>query len=41
MWYIAQTFVYAGSIFGVSAYMNSKFGEIRTILTGNKLMTDE
>ena len=41
LWYIAQTFVYAGSIFGVSAYMNSKFGEIRTILTGNNLMTDE
>lgn len=41
LWYIAQTFVYAGSIFGVSAYMNSKFGEIRSILTDNKLMTDE
>lgn len=41
LWYIAQTFVYAGSIFGVSAYMNSKFGEIRTILTSNNLATDE
>lgn len=41
LWYIAQTFVYAGSIFGVSAYMNSKFGEIRSILTNNNLATDE
>lgn len=41
LWYIAQTFVYAGSIFGVSAYMNSKFGEIRTMLTNNNIITDE
>ena len=41
LWYIAQTFVYAGSIFGVSAYMNLKFGELRTILVDNNIMTDE
>lgn len=41
LWYIAQTFVYAGSIFGVSAYMNSKFGEIRTMLTNNNINIDE
>lgn len=41
LWYIAQTFVYAGSIFGVQAYVSSKFGEIRSILTNNKMMTDE
>lgn len=41
LWYIAQTFVYAGSVFGVSAYMNTKFGEIRTILSNNNVTVDE
>jgi len=33
LWYVSQTLVYAGSIFGVSAYVNTKFGEIKTFLT--------
>lgn len=41
LWYIAQTFVYAGSVFGVSAYINTKFGEIRTILSNNNVTVDE
>lgn len=41
LWYIAQTFVYAGSIFGVSAYVNTKFGELRTILSSNDVMLNE
>lgn len=32
LWYVSQTLVYAGSIFGVSAYVNTKFGEIKTFL---------
>lgn len=33
LWYVSQTLVYAGSIFGVGLYINSKFGEIRNYLT--------
>lgn len=29
LWYVAQTLVYAGSIFGVTVYVNSKFGEFK------------
>ena len=29
LWYVAQTIVYAGSIFGVSIYIKSKFDEIQ------------
>lgn len=29
LWYVAQTIVYAGSIFGVSIYIKSKFEEIQ------------
>ena len=36
LWYVSQTLIYAGSIFGVSAYVNTKFGEIKTFLTNNK-----
>lgn len=27
LWYVAQTLVYAGSVFGVSVYIRSKMGE--------------
>ena len=40
LWYIAQTFVYAGSIFGVSAYVNTKVGEIRAMLTDNGIVNN-
>lgn len=29
LWYVAQCLVYAGSIFGVTVYMSSKFGDLR------------
>lgn len=29
LWYVAQTIVYAGSIFGVSIYIKSKFDEMQ------------
>ncbi|MCH3994278.1 MAG: hypothetical protein LKE54_04375 [Prevotella sp.] len=29
LWYVAQTLVYAGSIFGVSIYIHSKMGDIQ------------
>lgn len=32
LWYVGQCLVYAGSVFGVRAYMSSKYGEIKTYL---------
>ena len=32
LWYVSQTLVYAGSIFGVTTYINVKFGEIKSFL---------
>lgn len=32
LWYVSQTLIYAGSIFGVTAYINTKFGEIKTYI---------
>lgn len=29
LWYFAQTLIYAGSIFGVSSYINAKFEEFK------------
>ena len=29
LWYVAQTLVYSGSIFGVTVYVNSKFGDFK------------
>ena len=29
LWYVSQTLVYAGSIFGVGIYVHSKWGEVR------------
>jgi hypothetical protein len=28
LWYFAQTLVYAGSIFGITIYVNGKFSDI-------------
>ena len=33
--YVAQTLVYAGSIFGVSIYIHSKWGEVKDYLDEN------
>lgn len=32
LWYVAQTMVYAGSIFGVSIYVSTKMGEIKSMI---------
>ena len=29
LWYVSQTLVYAGSIFGVGIYVQSKWGEVK------------
>ena len=29
LWYVAQALVYAGSVFGVSVYIHTKFGEVK------------
>lgn len=29
LWYFAQTLIYAGSIFGVSSYINGKFEQLK------------
>lgn len=36
LWYVAQTLIYSGSIFGVSVYVQTKVAEIRSELTGKK-----
>jgi len=35
LWFAAQCFVYAGSIFGVAMVINYKFGEIKKIINKN------
>lgn len=36
LWYVGQTLIYSGSIFGVSVYVQTKVAEIRNeILGGN------
>lgn len=35
LWYVAQTLVYSGSIFGVSVYINSKIGEVKNFVDQN------
>lgn len=32
LWYVAQTLVYAGSIFGVTMYIHSKWGEVKNYI---------
>lgn len=29
LWYVAQCLVYAGSVFGVTVYVSSKFGDVK------------
>ena len=36
LWYVAQTLIYSGSIFGVSVYVQTKVAEIRSELLGKK-----
>ena len=32
LWYVSQTLVYAGSIFGVGIYIQSKWGDVRNYI---------
>ena len=32
LWYVSQTLVYAGSIFGVGIYVQSKWGEVKNYI---------
>ncbi len=32
LWYVSQTLVYAGSIFGVGIYISNKYGEVRNYI---------
>lgn len=32
LWYVAQCLVYAGSIFGVTMYIHSKWGEVKNYI---------
>ena len=32
LWYVGQCLVYAGSVFGIKAYINSKYGDIKTFV---------
>ena len=34
--YVAQTLIYAGSIFGVTMYWNGKYGELRSVIQRNR-----
>lgn len=34
--YVAQTLIYAGSIFGVTMYWNSKYGELKSVIQHNR-----
>lgn len=34
LWYVAQTLIYSGSIFGVGVYVQTKVAEIRSELLG-------
>lgn len=36
LWFFAQCLIYAGSIFGVSIYVNSKFQDLKKDLFGSK-----
>ena len=32
LWYVAQTLVYAGSVFGIAVYINTKWGEVKNLI---------
>ena len=32
LWYVAQCLVYAGSVFGVTMYIHSKWGEVKNYI---------
>lgn len=32
LWYVAQCLLYAGSVFGVTVYVSTKFGELKNFI---------
>ena len=34
LWYVAQTLVYSGSIYGVAMFIHTKFGEVKNYIDG-------
>ena len=40
-WFFAQCLIYAGSIFGVSIYVQSKFTELKEEMSNRKRVVDE
>ncbi|MDD7440798.1 hypothetical protein [Prevotellamassilia timonensis] len=41
LWFFAQCLIYAGSIFGVSIYVQSKFTELKEEIDKRKRVVDE
>lgn len=41
LWFFAQCLIYAGSIFGVSIYVQSKFTELKDEISKRKRVVDE
>ena len=41
LWFFAQCLIYAGSIFGVSIYVQSKFTELKEEMSNRKRVVDE
>lgn len=41
LWFFAQCLIYAGSIFGVSIYVQSKFTELKEEISNRKRVVDE
>nr|DAT33828.1 MAG TPA: hypothetical protein [Caudoviricetes sp.] len=41
LWFFAQCLIYAGSIFGVSIYVQSKFTELKEEISNRKKVVDE
>lgn len=41
LWFFAQCLIYAGSIFGVSIYVQSKFTELKDEINNRKRVVDE
>ncbi|TGX82983.1 hypothetical protein E5358_04800 [Palleniella muris] len=40
LWYVAQCLVYAGSVFGVTVYISTKFGDVRNVIN-DKMKEDK
>lgn len=41
LWYVAQTLMYAGGVFGVTVYVSTKFGEMKNYIKKKEEERDE